>query len=630
VADPNIKWLSPPQGPGARTLGTFNLLIVSEGFRSSWQERDAFFKLAGKLAAALLASRPFNRWTQMLSIVAFYKPSNQSTASWTEVPLVAQDTAFRTHLGSQTQRLLVGDFDAVHAAKQAVVTDFNASAEWFVMGLLNSSVIQDANTEHARVSWVGLGRNDWIDTAIHELGHLFELGDEYEGAINGRVHAAAEPAFPNLTLARSRAQLKARWEEWASKQEVPAHTFSHSVKPSLLAWREMMRSEVLVEKPNPNIFPARGPFTRDDVPNGTVGLFEGGDHAPLGVFRPTYHCCMRDQTGDFCPICTWWIELKLARYLIRVSPRNSELPVQNTIPFTHAVAMSAPDAVDDFDRRILVLYHSLFGTYAILDYSKRPLAPAPVGSQDPSLLWLQPFRIGSTPYLIGYSGLTKQHIIYELRKTGGSFSLIRVWDSGLDVFDSSHGATFGYAGRPHVITYDWRSGALRISRIDQVGQAPAIVYPPPGLQNPSQRRNWTWMTTFTLQRAPYVLFYDAWTGESLIQSLDPPGFGQTTWATQPGFWTPGSMAIQPFEWEGRVFLLRTTAASQRAAFDRIRPGATGVDNVGIINVGWVKNLLATLQSPASSGVPTILVNANGADGKLEHLIVKTPDPRVMF
>ena len=120
--------------------------------------------------------------------------------------------------------------------------------------------------------------------AIHEMGHTFELADEYGGSA---VHIE-EPEFPNLTLDPHATN---KWSELIL-EDTPTPTLC-----------------------NPNCVSSTCEPPDTTAPAGAVGTYEGGGGSSCNVYRPTRRCKMGDTSVPFCPVCLGVIRATLQTYL---------------------------------------------------------------------------------------------------------------------------------------------------------------------------------------------------------------------------------------------------------------------------------------------------------------------------
>ena len=120
-----------------------------------------------------------------------------------------------------------------------------------------------------------------IDIALHELGHVFGLADEYEEGLG--KYQPPEPASVNVTK-----------------------------KTAGLKWGAMVLPTTAVPT-RVNAACRQGPT--GPVPKGIIGALEGAKGHECNIYRPSAACKMRDVGDDFCAVCQDHISAKLALYL---------------------------------------------------------------------------------------------------------------------------------------------------------------------------------------------------------------------------------------------------------------------------------------------------------------------------
>lgn len=114
------------------------------------------------------------------------------------------------------------------------------------------------------------------DTIAHEFGHaLGNLGDEYCAV--DETYTGSEPGYINVTINTNRETLK--WNSYVdSSTPIPTGLgkcadYNQGTKPN--NWNDSQ----------------------------SVGLFEGGNHYMLGVYRPVINCRMNGNLPPYCPVC---------------------------------------------------------------------------------------------------------------------------------------------------------------------------------------------------------------------------------------------------------------------------------------------------------------------------------------
>jgi hypothetical protein len=134
----------------------------------------------------------------------------------------------------------------------------------------------------------------WENVGIHELGHtVFGLADEYEywagcGIDTDRdKYSGAEPSAPNITKESNRNTIK--WNDLVLAT-TPMPTTSN---------KDCSKCDPQPSPVNP----------------GTVGAFEGAGYYHCGLYRPEFHCMMRNLSA-FCAVCQRQIRWTMLPYMI--------------------------------------------------------------------------------------------------------------------------------------------------------------------------------------------------------------------------------------------------------------------------------------------------------------------------
>jgi len=125
----------------------------------------------------------------------------------------------------------------------------------------------------------------------HEFGHgTGGLADEY--CASAGAYGGAEPGVVDLTINTNRATTK--WGNFiAPSTPVPTGTVGgcagYTAGPKPAGWS-------------------------DDQ---DVGLFEGGNTASLGIYRPVINCRMRGNSPPYCPVCYTQMKRRMDPYTQR-------------------------------------------------------------------------------------------------------------------------------------------------------------------------------------------------------------------------------------------------------------------------------------------------------------------------
>lgn len=287
----------------------FNIVLVSEGYRqdTTLDEIATFHTQCMAFVRALFWTAPFHdNW----SSINIHRIDVRSTDSGIDDPMTCSDgttgsgAQVATYFDSSTCAYGVRrspNIDAwlVEDTVRAHVPNYNS-----ILVLINTSIYCGSAGSVAKFAALP----GWEGIAMHELGHLFGLADEYEcyvcnGTDDNRTWGGFlwfEPGEPNIT--------------------------SHNVKAGL-KWEAMVAPSTLCPTPT-------------SVGAGIVGLFEGGGYYSRGLFRPEFICKMRSANHPtFCAVCSGEIAQKLSTYL----PATPSLVLPAPVPANLTVRVVSQD-----------------------------------------------------------------------------------------------------------------------------------------------------------------------------------------------------------------------------------------------------------------------------------------------
>ncbi|HVY54212.1 MAG TPA: M64 family metallopeptidase [Thermodesulfobacteriota bacterium] len=258
----------------------WTIAIIAEGYRAD--EMPKFLTDTDKFLTFFKNFSPFNEFWEKTNV---YIVKIASTDSGADLPAQCQGGAppvdVRTYLNASfcgalnTKRLLVVD----KPTAKKVWTNWIPQAH-VAFAMVNSGIYGGSGGEIAVFSTNPLSPL----IGVHELGHsFFKLADEYE-----TPYIDDNPDnYPNLTSRTVLSQIK---------------------------WADLIAPSTPVPTSR-NQCAGGGPFSHP-MPDGTVGLFEGGLYKSCSVFRAEKNCLMRDfGTKRFCAVCTRAIRNKLAQLL---------------------------------------------------------------------------------------------------------------------------------------------------------------------------------------------------------------------------------------------------------------------------------------------------------------------------
>jgi hypothetical protein len=179
--------------PSAR----WNLVIVSDGYTAARMVQFAADAVA--LRDHFLAEPPFDR-PEIQCGVNFYRLDVVANEAGADKPDCGDGggagTTAATYFDStfcfdgETQRLLYGDAQLVRDTVGALLP------QWHQIFVLVDD--PERGGGGGVVAWQSNSAADWLDVALHELGHgAFNLADEYSDLPD--AHDGTEPARPNVT-----------------------------------------------------------------------------------------------------------------------------------------------------------------------------------------------------------------------------------------------------------------------------------------------------------------------------------------------------------------------------------------------------------------------------------------------
>lgn len=227
----------------------FPIVLVSEFF----SDADKFWKACEQFEKCLLGQRPFDEpeVAARVGVIGAFWPSGSKGRF---------DTRYYPD-----HRLYYGNHGkALRYARNVRETDF-------ALVVIDSDKWAGAGGEKGREpAWASIADFHffWPNMAIHELGHSFDLADEYSGSGSDQTYHGTEPNVSDRKHA-----CEANWSELVSEGIKIDPTFAYGD----------------AEPPN--------------LPDDVVGSFEGAFYSDKEMYRPSYACCMRKTHDPFCPVC---------------------------------------------------------------------------------------------------------------------------------------------------------------------------------------------------------------------------------------------------------------------------------------------------------------------------------------
>lgn len=236
--------------PAAR----FVLAVLAERF----DNEAAFHADCARLLAAIESTPPFNEAPGRVAVEALF---------WKTDPAQGQLGPLQL---SQSTDLIFGD----RRLAAAFLEKANVGANRGIV-LVNLRKRGGAGGTAELPAWVTnepSATDPWEAVAIHELGHAFGLGDEYDSA-----NPEAPPGIePNI---------------------------SANPSPDAAPWQHLCT----VHGAGPT-----APFNSGaNLPPGTIGTFQGARYDQTRFYRPQFACMMRSTRDPFCARCRELIRARL-------------------------------------------------------------------------------------------------------------------------------------------------------------------------------------------------------------------------------------------------------------------------------------------------------------------------------
>ncbi|HZI49638.1 MAG TPA: M64 family metallopeptidase, partial [Pyrinomonadaceae bacterium] len=106
-----------------------------------------------------------------------------------------------------------------------------------------------------------------------------------------------------------------------STQEINVLNCSTKLDKNQLSWRQFVSASLSIP-PMTVLKEGMDPLT-------TVGMFEGCDYSPSGIYRPAFTCRMKEIESPFCPVCQAFMRNAVAPFLGSPAPPPGPVPQQH-------------------------------------------------------------------------------------------------------------------------------------------------------------------------------------------------------------------------------------------------------------------------------------------------------------
>lgn len=304
--------------------GAYNIVVVGDGYAED--EQQSFESAAMNVVVGLIERAPFNG------------PLGERINVWS-VPSVSAESGIQddeedidriTPFGLRRTRSVWMQWDSIIVQQciAELIPDYDAIL------LVGNTDAHCGTARHAeKIAALGQGSNSWSarETAIHELGHLFGLKDEYilptpawnDLRAHREVHrremarVRRRDARPNGFYTYQYTGAQASFAPWFESHGAREEGFPIVSRELLGCLKQDTRSlSDLKDR-------AGNPIERPDV----IGAFEGALYLRCQAWRPSPHCLMggrqynRDDDGQpifftrpFCAVCHDHIAEQLQRY----------------------------------------------------------------------------------------------------------------------------------------------------------------------------------------------------------------------------------------------------------------------------------------------------------------------------
>ena len=246
-----------------------DVAVIAEGYTA--EEAEIFYADASKAVDAIIAHKPFDRYSDRFNFVAVALPSEDSGVSvpgegkWSNTALGSHFNTFYMDRYLTTLRLRQLHDAICGIAYEHIIILANTDT-YGGGGIFNSYTLTTAH------------HPSFEPVAVHEFGHSFAgLADEYyyDDQFVEYYYPDCEPWEQNITTLYD---FGSKWEDMLPRfVSVPSSPAETNI------WKQIEDGK---------------------SPESLIGVYEGAGYQSKGVYRPYPDCRMKtNAAAGFCPVC---------------------------------------------------------------------------------------------------------------------------------------------------------------------------------------------------------------------------------------------------------------------------------------------------------------------------------------